>query len=117
MSVAPVRLHDRADHSPPPDGRGEAGGTARGHAHSHDHGHDHSHVHDHSHGHSHGHGTQAGAAGSAHHRHSHAPGERHPAARPGFSLLRLSAWQRLAIALPLAALIWAAALAVIGAGN
>ncbi|TSJ60553.1 hypothetical protein FO470_17550 [Starkeya sp. 3C] len=69
------------------------------HAPSHDHAaHDHA---PHDHGHAH---------------HSHAAGERHPAARPGFSLLRLSVWQRLAIALPLAALLWAAALAVIGAG-
>ena len=37
-------------------------------------------------------------------------------ARPGFSLLRLSAVQRLAIALPLAAVLWAMALAVIGVG-
>jgi hypothetical protein len=57
-------------------------------------------------------------AGGAHlHRHhSHAAGERHPPARPGFSLLRLSALQRLAIALPLAAVLWAMALAVIGVG-
>ncbi|ADH90122.1 hypothetical protein Snov_2835 [Ancylobacter novellus DSM 506] len=66
------------------------------HPHPHDHAHDHAHVH-------------------AHH-HSHAEGERHPAARPGFSLLRLSAAQRLAIAVPLAALLWAAALAVIWGG-
>lgn len=60
------------------------------------------HLHDHGHAHA--------------HHHSHAEGERHPAARPGFSLLRLSAVQRLAIALPLAALLWAAALAVIWGG-
>jgi len=58
-------------------------------AHSHDH--PHSHVHTHSHG-------------SAH---------RHPAATPAFSLLRLSVWQRLMIALPLAALLWAGTLWVI----
>lgn len=107
MSVAPVRLHDRTHHHPPPDGRGEAGGREHGHVHSHDHGHSHDHAHNHAHSHAH----------AAHHGHSHAPGERHPAARPGFSLLRLSAVQRLAIALPLAALVWAAALAVIGAGG
>ncbi|MFD2029915.1 hypothetical protein ACFSKM_05610 [Ancylobacter dichloromethanicus] len=56
------------------------------------------------------------AAPHGHRHHAHAAGERHPPARPGFSLLRLSALQRLAIALPLAALLWAMALAVIGAG-
>lgn len=56
------------------------------------------HSHDHVHGHL--------------HTHSHGP-HRHPAATPAFSLLRLSVWQRLAIALPLAALLWAGALWVI----
>lgn len=52
------------------------------------------------------------------HSHSHGPGLRHPAARPSLSLLRLSAWQRLAIVIPLAVLLWAAALWVMhGAGN
>ncbi|MCK0208215.1 hypothetical protein MWN33_09245 [Starkeya koreensis] len=85
----------------------------------------HNHDHDHLHEHAHHHpaptqeDAQAGHHGHSHdrHHHSHGAGERHPAARPAFSLLRLSALQRLAIALPLAGLIWAAALAVIGAGN
>lgn len=38
-------------------------------------------------------------------------------AEPGFSLLRLSVWQRLAIALPLTVLLWAAAIAVISGGG
>lgn len=38
-------------------------------------------------------------------------------AAPGFSLLRLSIWQRLAIALPLTVLLWAATLAVIADGG
>ncbi|QIB32254.1 hypothetical protein [Ancylobacter pratisalsi] len=52
------------------------------------------------------------------HSHSHGPGRRHPPARPPLSLLRLSAWQRLVIVVPLAALLWAAALWVMhGAGG
>ncbi|TCK23129.1 hypothetical protein EV667_3805 [Ancylobacter aquaticus] len=100
MSVAPVRLHDHAHGSAPSEGRGTTGAGGHGHAHSADH--------------DHGHGHPAGA--SRHRRHSHAAGERHPPARPGFSLLRLSALQRLAIALPLAAALWVLALAVIGVG-
>lgn len=111
MSVAPVRLHDHVPDRSPPAEREPGGGTEHGHAHSH------GHVHHHEH---HG-GPREPVAHdlSAHHvhgHHSHAAGERHPAARPGFSLLRLSAWQRLAIAVPLAGLLWAAALAVIGVG-
>lgn len=53
----------------------------------------------------------------SHHGHAHAPGERHPMAAPGFSLLRLSIWQRLAIALPLTVVLWAAAIAVISGGG
>jgi len=67
----------------------------RDHAHSHDHGHRGHHHHD------------------GHHHHT---GHRHPPARPSASLLRLSAWQRLAIVLPVGALLWAAALAVIAGG-
>ena len=47
------------------------------------------------------------------HTHSHGHAHRHPAARPALSLLRLSVWQRLAIVLPLAALLWAGTLWVI----
>lgn len=47
------------------------------------------------------------------HNHSHAHAHRHPPAKPALSLLRLSVWQRLAIALPLAALLWAGTLWVI----
>ncbi len=101
MSVAPVRLHDHAHMPAPPDGRGTASDGGHGIAHPAGHDHDHAHAADASH---------------LHRHHSHAAGERHPAARPGFSLLRLSALQRLAIALPLAAALWAMALAVIGAG-
>ncbi len=36
---------------------------------------------------------------------------------PAVSLLRLSVWQRLAIVVPLAALLWAAALWVLAGGN
>ncbi|MDQ0510420.1 hypothetical protein [Ancylobacter amanitiformis] len=98
-------------------------GDGHAHAHSHAKGRDP----DHGHAHDHGHGEEGVAipahrAGASHshspsHRHSHGPGRRHPPARPGFSLLRLSAVQRLAIALPLAALIWALALAVLAAGG
>lgn len=70
------------------------------HRHADEHGHAHSHAHVH-----------------PHHHHAHGPGRRHPAARPGLSLLRLAVWQRLALVLPLAALIWALALAVIWGGN
>ncbi len=103
MSVAPVRLHDPAHMPAPPDGRGTASDGGHGHAHPAGHDHEHGHAH-------------AADASPLHRHHSHAAGERHPAARPGFSLLRLSALQRLAIALPLAAALWAMALAVIGAG-
>lgn len=65
----------------------------------------HAHVHRH---HAHAHG---------HHAHAHGPGRRHPAARPGFSFLRLSVWQRLLLVLPLAGVIWALALAVIWGGG
>ncbi|MBB3772306.1 hypothetical protein FHS55_002918 [Angulomicrobium tetraedrale] len=94
-----------------------------GHVHAKGRDHDHDHSHDHDHG---GEGATvpvpAHRPGAAHahspsHRHSHGPGRRHPPARPGFSLLRLSAMQRLAIALPLAALIWALALVVLAAGG
>lgn len=47
------------------------------------------------------------------HNHSHGHAHRHPPARPTLSLLRLSVWQRLAIALPLAVLLWAGTLWVI----
>ncbi|MBS7555511.1 hypothetical protein KHC23_17895 [Ancylobacter dichloromethanicus] len=112
MSVAPVRLHDHAPDRSPPDGRGMAVAVGHGQAHPPGHEHDHAGA------------APRGAAGHAgvsrrphgHRHHAHAAGERHPPARPGFSLLRLSALQRLAIALPLAALLWAMALAVIGAG-
>lgn len=105
MSVAPVRLQDHPHTSAPPEGRGKAGAGGHGHAHSPGHGHDDGHL---------PRDTAPARPGSR--RHSHKAGERHPAARPGFSLLRLSALQRLAIALPMAAALWAMALAVIGAG-
>ncbi|MBS9479268.1 hypothetical protein KIP89_19345 [Ancylobacter sp. VKM B-3255] len=63
---------------------------------------------------------EAGRLAHAHahpHAHSHGPHQRHPAAEPGFSLLRLSVWQRLAIAAPLAALLWAGALLVMSQGG
>lgn len=74
---------------------------------------------EHAHGHApdHVHGAPAQAHAHLHHHHAHGPGRRHPAARPGLSLLRLAVWQRLALVLPLAALIWALALAVIWGGN
>ncbi|SCW86778.1 hypothetical protein [Ancylobacter rudongensis] len=103
MSVAPVRLHDHPHISAPPEGRGKAGAGGHGHAHSPGHGHDDGHL------------PHAPARPGSRH-HSHKAGERHPSARPGFSLLRLSALQRLAIALPMAVALWAMALAVIGAG-
>lgn len=112
MSVAPIRLHDHAHTSAPPEGRGKAGAGGHGHAHSPGHAHDHGH----DHGHAHGSSDVREDAAPPHRHHSHAAGERHPPARPGFSLLRLSAVQRLAIALPLAAVLWAMALAVIGVG-
>lgn len=114
MSVAPIRLHDHAHTSAPPEGRGKAGAGGHGHAHSPGHAHDHDHGHDH--GHAHGSSDVREGAAPPHRHHSHAAGERHPPARPGFSLLRLSAVQRVAIALPLAAVLWAMALAVIGVG-
>lgn len=45
---------------------------------------------------------------AAHHRHHHPAGHAHPPAALTFSILRLSALQRLAGAAALAALIWAA---------
>lgn len=78
------------------------------HGHAPDHAHD---VHDHASD------APAPVHGHPHHHHAHGPGRRHPAARPGLSLLRLAVWQRLALVLPLAALIWALALAVIWGGN
>jgi hypothetical protein len=57
----------------------------------------------HQHSHSHHHPT-----------HTHAPGERHPHAQVTPSLLRFSVPQRLAIALALAAILWAAVLWAIG---
>ncbi|WAC29073.1 hypothetical protein [Ancylobacter sp. SL191] len=69
------------------------------------------------HRHAHGHGSAHTHALHHGHSHSHAPGQRHPMAEPGFSLLRLSVWQRLAIALPLTVLLWAAAIAVISGGG
>ncbi len=77
------------------------------------------HRHAHGHGPAHDHGPEPhGHAHRPHvHVHSHGPGHRHPAARPGFSFLRLSVWQRLVIVLPLAAVIWALALAVIWGGG
>lgn len=84
-------------------------------------------AHRHGAGHDHGrhHGSDEapaathGAHSHAHphsHAHSHAPGQHHPPARPAPSLLRLSAWQRLAIALPLAGLLWAATALVVWGG-
>lgn len=114
MPLAPVRLHDHAHESAPPEGGGRAGAGTHGHAHPS--GHDHDQRLDRL-PEARSEAAHAGHAHSAHrHHHSHAAGERHPSVRPGFSLLRLSALQRLAIALPLAALLWAMALAVIGAG-
>ncbi|MBX9760392.1 MAG: hypothetical protein K2Y29_16555 [Beijerinckiaceae bacterium] len=55
------------------------------HAHAHDHGHEHDHAHDHP-------------------SHDHTSAARR--AEPGLSLLRMSALQRLAIALALVAAIW-----------
>ncbi|WP_156395840.1 hypothetical protein [Bosea sp. Leaf344] len=47
------------------------------------------------------------------HAHTHAPAHRAVAVEPGWSLLRLSAGQRLAIAGAIAGLVWAATLLVI----
>lgn len=60
----------------------------------------HQHIHAHSHAES--------------HAHSHALGERHPHAEVSPSLLRFSAWQRLAIAAVFAAMMWAAVFWAIG---
>ncbi|GEM_PF-1883139 len=49
-----------------------------------------------------------------HHTHAHPPGERHPHAEVAPSLLRFSVAQRLAIAVALAALLWAAVFWAIG---
>jgi hypothetical protein len=62
------------------------------HAHDHDHGHENGHVHDGDHGHAHLHARVSVAVASH---------------LPGFSLLRLSALERLAGAAALAGLIWA----------
>jgi hypothetical protein len=48
------------------------------------------------------------------HEHIHAPGERHPHARAAWSLLRLSVFERLAIAAALAVILWAAVFWAIG---
>ncbi|WP_428031112.1 hypothetical protein [Ancylobacter sp.] len=104
MPLAPVRLHDHPHSSAPPEGGGKA--SHGGHGHAHPSGSGDAHGHDHPH-------TQARPS---HRHHAHAAGERHPPARPAFSLLRLSALQRLAIAVPLAAFLWIMALAVIGVG-
>jgi len=47
--------------------------------------------------------------------HTHAPGERHPHAAVPASLLRLSFFQRLAIAALLAMILWGAVIWAIGA--
>lgn len=82
---------------------------ALGHAHGHDHGpgHGHPHAQDHHRGHDHHHGHD-----HAGHRHDHATltalrTER--ADPPRLSLMALSAGQRLLLALPLVALLWALA--------
>jgi hypothetical protein len=54
---------------------------------THDHGQDHSHLHG--------------------HHHHHAPGQRHPPATVGSSLLRMTVGARLSVAAVLIALIWA----------
>ena len=51
-----------------------------------------------------------------HAHHAHPPGTRHPAATVAPSLLRMSAFTRLALVLPVAVLLWAAALAVLWGG-
>jgi hypothetical protein len=72
-----------------PDRHAHAGHDDHAHAHDHGHAHDHTHPHDHAHeAHSHGHASVARRA------------------EPGLSLLRMSALQRLAIALALVAAIW-----------
>jgi hypothetical protein len=50
---------------------------------------------------------------STHHHHHH-PGHAHPSAPIPPSILRLSAWLRLAVALVLVALVWAATFWVTG---
>ncbi|MCS0504017.1 hypothetical protein [Ancylobacter mangrovi] len=94
MPIASVPPPSHDPHRTPPQGLAPASSREGAHAPSGAHGHAHAH------GHPHG--------------HSHGPGRRHPPARPSASLLRLSVWQRLAMAVPLAALLWAAALWVIG---
>ncbi|MBN8964948.1 MAG: hypothetical protein J0H89_06100 [Rhizobiales bacterium] len=42
------------------------------------------------------------------HRHHHPPGQGHTPAAAGASLLRLSVWQRLAVAAVAVAVLWAA---------
>lgn len=93
-------------------GAGEADAAAAG-AHDHDHA---GPVHaDHDH---HNHASHAHAhSRHPHAHHSHRPGERHPIAAPGFSLLRLSVWQRLALVIPLAWALWVCALLVISEGG
>lgn len=66
--------------------------------HAHDHDHDHAHGHSHGHAHGHAHGDEQA------HTHNHPSSARR--AEPGLSLLRMSAFQRLAIALALVAAIW-----------
>jgi hypothetical protein len=48
------------------------------------------------------------------HPHSHAPGERHPHATVSPSLLRFSVFERLAIAVLLAVILWGAVVWAIG---
>ena len=64
--------------------------------HAHDHAHDHGHAHGHAHDHAHDHT----------HAHDHARASVARRARPGLSLLRMSAVQRLVIALAFVAAIW-----------
>jgi len=63
-----------------------------------DHAHAHHHVHDHAHDHAHGDGHA--------HDHAHEAPQRPARAKPGFSLLRASAAQRLAGVAGLIALLW-----------
>lgn len=70
----------------------------------------------HSHDHAHAHPDTQSSQHAHSHTHTHAHGERHPAARVGFSLMRLSAVQRVLIVAPLVALLWMIALWVIWGG-
>lgn len=65
--------------------------------------------------HQHDHSNHAHSSHAQPH-HGHPPGTRHPAAVVGPSLLRMSAFARLALVLPVAVLLWAAALAVLWGG-